>query len=204
MSNTIWFRHTNVDVEAQPEDPGHPSAVASDPPLPLSQPSSSRSREQVAQDIVQDVLPPRAQRPRLSSVLVFAQPGTGPHYPGPPLFPPLPTRVSQRPIPSTEDRSQVPFIGDLLRDQANVLAQFLWVGRTEEGGPIRYFEATYEGANDDQYWGMIARPIPPMEGVPTWGHNRWLLGHPRELHADQLPAHIGDMTHRTLRFLHLP
>ena len=67
------------------------------------------------------------------------------------------------------------FIGDLLHGQARVLGQFLWVGRTQEGGPICYFEATYEGPNDDHYWGLIARPIPPREGVINWGYNRWIL-----------------------------
>ena len=45
------------------------------------------------------------------------------------------------------------YVGDLLRNQARVLGQFLWVGKTEPDGPIRYFEATYESPNDDQYCG---------------------------------------------------
>lgn len=57
----------------------------------------------------------------------------------------------ERPNPLAENRGQVQFVGDLLSSQARVLGQFLWVGRTEVGRPLRYFEATYEGANIDQY-----------------------------------------------------
>lgn len=184
-----------------PRPPLYPPSTTSNPPLPSSQ-ASYHSREEFVQSLVHNVLQPPVQRPR--NTPHFGCPGTSPLNPGPPIYPPLPTRVPNRSEPSAANRGQVRFIGDLLPGQARVLGQFLWVGKTEDEGPVRYFEATYEGPNDDQYWGLIARPVPPREGAVNWGHNRWLLGHPKELTEDQLAAHIGDMTHRSLRFLHLP
>lgn len=186
-----------------PRPPLYPPFVTPNLPLPLSQ-SSPRPREEFVELRAGDVFQPPPQRPRIGDTPNFGRPGSAPLNPGPPIYPPLSTRVSNRPNPSATNRGQVRFIGDLLHGQARVLGQFLWVGRTEVDGPIRYFEATYEGANDDQYWGLIGHPIPPREGAFNWGHNRWLLGHPRELSEDQLAAHVGDMTHRSLRFLHLP
>lgn len=224
MSNNIWFLPSTsqppVDVNNQSSGgTASSSSMGNDHPLvepelsladlpdsdvSLSQPSSPQSRHRYTQPLVHDILEPPTQRRRLTEPMNFGRPGTSPRHPGPPLYPPFPSRVPLRPDPTPSNRNEVGFIGDLLYGQARVLGQFLWVGRTEEGGPVRYFEATYEGPNDDHYWGLVARPIPPQEGVSNWGHNRWLLGHPKELTEDQLAAHVGDMTQRTLRFLHLP
>ena len=224
MSNTIWFlpsgsppsedindQPTSETLPSLPLDTNHPPvehelsfADLPDSDIPLTQPTSPQSRLEFVSSVAHDDLEPPAQRRRFVEPPNFGRPGTSPRNPGAPIYPPLATRVPPRPDPTPSNRSEVRFIGDLLHGQARVLGQFLWVGRTEEGGPIRYFEATYEGPNDDHYWGLIAQPIPPREGAVNWGHNRWLLGHPKELTEDQLAAHMGDMTHRTLRFLNLP
>jgi hypothetical protein len=219
MSNTVWFRSSgSVDeagISEQPVTSESVQPLASDQSLELSladlpdremsltQPPSpqSRWREPSQVDLLQQ---PPSQRRRLNTPPNFGQRGRGPLSPHPPLFPPLPTRVADRPEPSAATRNEVLYVGNLLPGQARVLGQFLWVGRTELDGPIRYFEATYEGPNDDQYWGAFEPPIPPQEGARHWGHHRWLLGHPRELSEADLAAQVGDMTHRTLRFLHLP
>lgn len=224
MSNTIWFLRSGSppprDIDDQPSTEANPSLPRDtslvppevelsfsdlpDSDAPLTQPSSPQNEHAFGESIDLTILEPPTQRRRLVGSPNFGHPGTGSRNPGAPLYPPLATRVPSRPEPTPFNQSEVRFIGDLLPGQARVLGQFLWVGRTEEGGPIRYFEATYEGPNDDQYWGLMARPIPPREGAVNWGHNRWLLGHPKELTEDQLAAHVGDMTHRSLRFLHLP
>lgn len=207
MSNNVWFLpdscSNEVDPNVRPEDSELSLSDLPNTPLPLSQ-LSSRPTEEFIESRDHGIVQPLTRRPRLEGSPNFGRPGSASLNPGPPIYPPLSTRVPDRPEPSAANRGTVRFIGDLLPGQARVLGQFLWVGRTEEGGPIRYFEATYEGPNDDHYWGLIARPIPPREGAVNWGHNRWLLGHPKELSEDQLAAHVGDMTHRTLRFLHLP
>ena len=227
MSNTIWFRSSGSDNPAGEELSLCPSlrergtqptaelivpAVeqhvhlvhSPEPIISLTQPSSPPSRRRVLQPLVDITYEPPAQRRRLDVPPNLGHQGSGPHRPGARLYPPLPTRVPNRPEPSAANRGEIRYIGDLLPNQARVLGQFLWVGRTEPNGPIRYFEATYEGPNDDQYWGNFNPPIPPQEGITSWGHHRWLLGRPRELTEDQLPAQVGDITHRTLRFLHLP
>jgi hypothetical protein len=187
MSNNIWFRTgaslDEIDPNARPESSELSLSDLPDVPLSLSQPSS-RPRNEFVESRGQDVFQPPAQRPRIEGSPNFGRPGSAPLNPGPPIFPPLSTRVPDRPEPSAANRGEVRFIGDLLPGQARVLGQFLWVGGTEEGGPLRYFEATYEGPNDDHYWGLIACPLPPREGAVNWGHNRWLLGHPKELSED--------------------
>lgn len=207
MSNNAWFLpragSNDIDPNARPESSELSLSDLPDIPLSLSQPSS-RPRDELVELREYDGLQPLARRRRMEGAHNFGRPGLAPLSPGPALYAPLSTRVPDRPEPSAANREEVRFIGDLLPGQARVLGQFLWVGRTEEGGPIRYFEATYEGPNDDHYWGLMARPVPPQEGAVNWGHNRWLLGHPKELSEDQLAAHVGDMTHRSLRFLHTP
>ena len=220
MSNTVWFQFSGsvseADTSEQPLTSEDVQPLASNQNLELSledlpdreisltQPSSPQSRHRLVRPMEDITYEPSAQRRRLDVSPNFGRQGLGPRDPGASLYPPLRTRVPDRPEPSTANREQVRYIGDLLRNQARVLGQFLWVGKTEPDGPIRYFEATYEGPNDDQYWGNFNPPIPPQEGTTTWGHHRWLLGHPRELSEADLAAQVGDMTHRTLRFLHLP
>ena len=128
-------------------------------------------------------------------------PGCDPGHPSLPIYPPMPTRVPDRPEPSVENPN-LPWFGDLIHGQSHVLHQILWRGRIADDGPVYLFELTFEGDNFDGIWGPNTYACHPIHGGV--GFHRWIYGQLRELPMNQRGAHVVDMVQRTLRFLDIP
>ena len=123
------------------------------------------------------------------------------YHPTLPIYPPMPTQVSDRPGPSMENPN-LSWFGDLIHGQSHVLHQILWKGRIADNRPILLFELTFEGNNFDGIWGPNTMAYHPRYG--GIGFHRWIYGQSRELPMDQRGAHLADMLQRTLRFLDIP
>ena len=155
------------------------------------------------------VEPPRHEAQRRRALLGADQslqnpplpPGCNPRHPSLPIYPPMTTRVLDRPGPSAENPT-LPWFGDLIHGQSHVLHQILWRGRIADDGPIHLFEVTFEGDNFDGIWGPNAYACHPAHGGV--GFHRWIYGQPWELPMDQRGVHIADMVQRTLRSLEIP
>ena len=122
-------------------------------------------------------------------------PGCDPRHPSLPIYPPMPTRVPDRPRPSVNNPN-LPWFGDLIHGQSHVLHQILWRGRIADNGPVYLFELTFKGDNFDGIWGPNAYACHPIHGGV--GFHRWIYGQSRELPMDQQGAHLADMVQQTL------
>ena len=170
-----------------------------------------RSAQQGVPPVAPPVVVPGVERPhheaqRRRGLLGADQslrnpPGYDPRHPSLPIYPPMPTRVPDRPGPSAENPT-LPWFGDLIHGQSHVLHQILWRGRIADDGPVHLFEVTFEGDNFDGICSPNACACHPTYGGV--GFHRWIYGQPRELPMDQRGAHVADMVQRTLRFLEIP
>ena len=128
-------------------------------------------------------------------------PGCDPRHPSLPIYPPMPTRVPDRPGPLV-DNPNLPWFGDLIHGQSHVLHQILWRGRITDDGPMYLFKLTFESDNFDGIWRPYAYACHLIYGGV--GFLRWIYGQSRELPMNQRGAHVADMVQRTLRFLDIP
>ena len=142
---------------------------------------------QLASTIEVEVEHPRheaQQRRSLSRVNLFQlnRPRSGPRNPMPPIYPPLPTWVPDRPVPSIQN-PYLPWFGDLIHRQSQVLYQMLWRGRLADDGPVLLFELMHEGNNFDGMWGQGAMACHLTDD--SIGFHQWIYRQPQELPMDQ-------------------
>lgn len=98
--------------------------------------------------------------------------------------------------PLKQPRMDQRWHGNLQRD-ARALVILLQVGCVEPGTKEVAFEGSFEGLNDDQYFGMIR----PIQGNP--GHHRWLEGPVRPLLKNDRAEYVASVIKRILRFLQM-
>jgi hypothetical protein len=113
---------------------------------------------------------PGLQRPaqRSTHIPPLEEPGSSARHPSKPIFPHLPTRVSEQ-LESLVDDLNTPWFGDLIPDSLTTLVILLTKERTTTNPEELLFEAIYEGLVRDHYWGLSAHPLHPVDrGV---GHN---------------------------------
>lgn len=98
--------------------------------------------------------------------------------------------------PLKQPRVERRWHGNLQRD-ARALVILLQTGCIEPGTREVTFEGSFEGLNEDQYFG-VARPV---EG--SVGHRRWLSGPVNPLTKDQRADYVANTIKRILEFLQM-
>jgi hypothetical protein len=106
------------------------------------------------------------QRPTQQSIHIppLGELGLSTRHPSEPIFPPLPTRVSEHLEPLVDDLN-APWFGDLIPDSSTALVILLIKGRTATNPEELLFEAIYEGIVRDHYWRLSAYPLHPVDTI---------------------------------------
>lgn len=84
-----------------------------------------------------------------------------------------------------------------LQHGARALVILLQVGCVESGSQEVTFEGSFEGLNDDQYYGCLK----PIKGVQ--GHQRWLEGPVNPLAKADRADYVANTVRRILKFLQM-
>ena len=98
--------------------------------------------------------------------------------------------------PPKQPRVEQRWYGNLQRD-ARALVILLQVGRVEPGSREVTFEGSFEGLNNNQYYGCIG----PIKGGS--GHQRWLEGPVNPLTKSNRADYVTATIRRILKFLQM-